>query len=178
MERGADSFLNTHPWAVELCGELGLADELIPTNLGHRRALVVRNGRLYPVPAGFVVIRPHRLGPLLRSPLLSWRGKLRVLREPWVSSPAELRQADYDESVASFATRHWGREVCEWLVQPLLAGIYTADSYKLSLAATLPEALVAEREHGSLLRASRKQPASSASGARYANFVTLRGGVG
>lgn len=177
IERGADSFLNTQPWAVSLCEELGLGGELIPTNPGKRRALVVRGGRSFPVPAGFVVSRPQRIWPLLRSPLLSWRGKGRVLCEPWVKSPPSAHDSDYDESVASFATRRLGREVFEWLVQPLLAGIYTADAYQLSVAATMPEALAAEREHGSLLRAA-KGATSTDSGARYAHFVTLRGGLG
>lgn len=176
VERGADSFLNTHPEAVELCRELGLSEELIPTNSGERRALIVRGGRCHPVPQGFVVIRPHRVGPLLSTPLLSWRGKLRVLKEPWIRPPVDIQRADYDESVATFATRRMGREVFEWLVQPLLAGIYTADPYKLSLAATMPDALAAEREFGSLLRAAKCAPRNE-SGARYANFVTLRGGL-
>ena len=181
IERGADSFIDKLPWAVDLCRELGLEDQLIPTNAAHRRALVVRAGRLYPVPEGFVVIRPHRLWPLLKTPLLSWRGKLRLLLEPWIPCPKKAEREEHDESVASFATRRLGREAFERLVQPLLAGIYTADPYQLSLAATMPEVLAAEREHGSLYRAAVKQATSSeeaASGARYASFVTPRGGLG
>lgn len=181
IERGADSFINKLPWAVELCRELGLEEHLIPTNPDHRRALVVRDGQLHPVPEGFVVISPRRLLTLLITPLLSWRGKLRVLREPWIRCPEEVRQKAYDESVASFATRRLGREAFERLVQPLLAGIYTADPYQLSLAATMPEAIAAEREHGSLYRAAVKQAANSdneESGARYASFVTPSEGLG
>jgi len=186
IERGADSLIDKLPWAVDLCRELGLEDQLIPTNAAHRRALVVRAGRLHPVPEGFVVIRPHRLWPLLKTPLLSWRGKLRLLLEPWIPCPKKAEREEHDESVASFATRRLGREVFERLVQPLLAGIYTADPYQLSLAATMPEVLAAEREHGSLYRAAVKQAAHSdkatsseeaASGARYASFITPRGGL-
>lgn len=189
IEHGADSFLKKLPWAVELCEELGLGEELLPTNPRGRRALVVRDGRLYPVPEGFVILQPHRMLPMLCTPLLSWGGKLRVLRERWATSPEGLQAADYDESVASFATRRLGREAFERLVQPLLAGIFTADPYQLSLAATMPDAICAEREYGSLTRAllmkskledttSRGASDSRASGARYASFVTLRRGVG
>lgn len=185
VEQGADSFIRKLPWAVELCEELGLSDQLIETNPVGRRALVVRDGRLHPVPEGFVIMRPHRIGPVLRTPLLTWRAKLRLFRERWVGSPTEIKDANYDESVASFATRRLGREVFEQLVQPLLAGIYTADPHRLSLAATMPEMIESERLHGSLTHAVRakKRTAkqsdadSQESGARYASFVTLRGGL-
>ena len=180
VERGADSFLLKLPWAVDLCKELGLEDQIVPTNEGHRRALVVRKGQLHHVPEGFVVMRPNRLGPVLRSPLLSWRAKLRLLRESSIPVAADLDQPDYDESVASFAIRRLGQETFEQLVQPLLAGIYTADPQKLSLAATMPAILEDERKHGSLRKAAKAKAQNSetqASGARYASFVSLQGGL-
>lgn len=187
LERGADSFLTKLSSVTDLCQELGLGDELIPTNEQYRRALVLRAGRLYAVPEGFLLMRPQRLATVLRSPLLSWRGKLRLCLEPWMGHPENLHQANYDESVASFAIRRLGRETLERLVQPLLAGIYTADPYQLSLAATMPEALEAERKHGSLRRAACRalqrnggragDSDAQASGARYSSFVTLRNGL-
>lgn len=180
IEMGADSFIDKLPAAVELCRELGLGDEIIPTNEEPRRALILHNGKLHPVPAGFVQMRPEKLGPMLRSPILSWRGKLRLLAERWIGKPAEVDSPAYDESVASFATRRLGREVMERLVQPLIAGIYTADPCQLSVAATMQPAIDAEREHGSLRRAAlaKLREATGESGARYASFVTPRGGLG
>jgi oxygen-dependent protoporphyrinogen oxidase len=201
LEQGADSFLMKTPWALDLCRELGLADQLIPTNEHYRRALVVHDGRLLPVPEGFVLMRAQNVGAMLRTPLLSLRGKLRLLLEPLMRAPADARSPNYDESVASFATRRLGRETYERLVQPLVAGIFVADATRLSLAATFPEFLKAEREHGSLWRSVRsakdeaieageiyearsaKPPfgrelrAERQSAARYGQFVTLRNGV-
>jgi oxygen-dependent protoporphyrinogen oxidase len=202
LERGADSFLTREPWAVDLCRELGLGEELLPTSVENRRALVVCRGRLERVPDEFVLMQANNARAVLRSPVLSWLGKLRLLAEPFVRAPAQVADADYDESVASFATRRLGREAYERLVQPLLAGIYVADATKLSLAATMPEFLTAEREHGSLSAARRARAFSGAnpsgaaspvpsptrraeaggggegSGARYAAFVTLQRGMG
>ncbi len=187
LERGADSLLTKHHWAIDLCQELDLEDQLIPTNTEHRRALVVHQGKLHRVPEGFVLMRAGRLLPILRTPVLSLLGKLRLLTEPWRGHPDALHQAEYDESVASFARRRLGRETLQRLVQPLLAGIYTADPEKLSLAATMPEFLDAERQHGSLRRAiavaKREQADTTAaddhsSGARYGQFVSLRDGMG
>ena len=185
LEQGADSFLIKTPFALDLCRELGLADELIPTNEQHRRALVVRDGKLVPVPDGFVLMKPQNLRAMLRSPLFSLAGKLRLATEPLRGVPAKVNQPGYDESVASFATRRLGREVYERLVEPLIAGVYVADAHKLSLAATYPEFLDAERLHGSLWRSVRKGQALAASdankppqaAARYGQFVTLRGGL-
>ena len=88
---------------------------------------------------------------MLRSPILSRRGKIRFLRERFVPP----RESDDDESLASFARRRYGNEVFERLVQPLVGGIYTADPEKLSLGATLPRFQHLERRYGSLIRAVR-----------------------
>jgi oxygen-dependent protoporphyrinogen oxidase len=153
FEQGADSFLTKDSLPLDLCRELGLEDEVIPTNEAHRRALVVSQGRLVPVPEGFVLMQPRQLLPLMHSPALSALGKLRAVAEPSVPKLADVDQPDYDESVASFATRRLGLEAFERLVEPLIAGIFVADATKLSLAATYPEFIQAERNHGSLWHA-------------------------
>src|SRR5579863_4649179 len=151
LELGADNFITNVPWGVELCRRIGLERELVETNPNHRRALIVREGALYPVPEGFMLMEPRELLPVLTSRLLSLRGKARLLGEFFIRS----RQTDGDESLASFARRRLGREAFERLVQPLAAGIYTADPEKLSLAATMPRFLEMERNHGGLIRAAR-----------------------
>lgn len=178
LEQGADNFLTRDPAAVDLCRELGLANQLIPTSTENRRALVVCRGRLERVPEGFVLMQPHNLRGILRSPVLSRRGKLRLLAEPLVPRRASGATPDADESVAAFATRRLGRETYERLVEPLLAGIYVADAHRLSLAATMPEFLAAERDHGSLWRGRRAARGdAAASGARYSQFLSLARGM-
>jgi oxygen-dependent protoporphyrinogen oxidase len=164
---------------VDLCRSLGLADQLIDTDAQHRRSFVVRNGRLYPVPEGFVLMAPNRLGPLLTSPILSFGGKLRVL----LDLVLPRRTDDGDESLASFVKRRLGREALDRLVQPLVGGIYTADPNELSVRSTLPQFLEMERRHGSLIRGALRQARQArwaernASGARYGMFVTLADGM-
>ncbi|HEY2412084.1 MAG TPA: protoporphyrinogen oxidase, partial [Pirellulaceae bacterium] len=187
VEQAADSFITKTPWALDLCRRIGIADQLISTNEGNRRAFVVRSGHLLPVPDGFVLMTPRRIWPVLTSPVLSWRGKLRLLAEPLFPNG---KKSLLDQSVASFATRRLGRETFERLVQPLLVGIYTADPAKLSMAATLPEILHQQRQYGSLLRAGMKQAknvdqqpahgevaAVAESGARYGLFVAPKDGL-
>ncbi len=197
IERSADNFLTKLPQAVDLCRRLGIADELLSTEDSRRRAFVAKGKELLPIPDGFYLMSPRKLGPFLKSPLLSQAAKLRVLIEPLIPrGPAaqtlnpeprpptsDLRPLSPDESVASFARRRLGREVFERLVQPLVAGIYTADPEKLSMAATMPEFVAQEREQGSLIRAARKREGSdaaadSASGPRYSLFAAPRQGIG
>lgn len=197
IERSADSFITKHPWASELCDRLGIAGDLLPTDEKKRRALVVCHGRLLPVPDGFVVMAPRRIWPIVSTQVLSWRGKLRLLAEPFVprrrvvEHGSTLPADTADESVASFARRRLGVEAFERLVQPLMAGIYTADPEKLSVAATMPEYFAQEQFYGSLLKAARKirqsipavdspidRSEGGESGARYGLFVAPREGVG
>ena len=179
LELAADNFITNVPWASSLCQRVGLADRLLSTNAAHRRAMVVRRGRLYPVPEGFMLMAPSQLWPVLASPILSWRGKLRLLAEFLVPR----RRDTGDESVASFACRRLGREAFDRLVQPLLAGIYTADARQLSLAATLPRFIDMEQRHGGLIRGvlgGRSRENGSAgpeSGARYSLFVAPDDGL-
>ena len=179
LEGGADSFITSKPEARELCRSLGLGDRLVGTDDRFRRSFVVRKGRLVPVPEGFQLMAPRRLGPLLASPILSWRGKLRVLLD--LVRPA--RRDDADESLASFVRRRLGREALDRLVQPMVGGIYTGDPRELSMAATMPQFLRMEREHGGLIRGARHQHRLSraedegTSGARYGLFQTLADGM-
>jgi oxygen-dependent protoporphyrinogen oxidase len=159
LEAGPDSFITDKPWALDLCRRLGLTDRLIGTNATYRRSYVTRAGRLYPVPEGFQLLAPSRLGPFLASGLFSWPGKLRMALEPFV--PA--RPSGEDESLAEFVERRLGREALTRIAQPMVAGIYGADPRRLSLQATLPRFLKMEQEHGSLLRAMWAQARSASS---------------
>ena len=181
-EAGADSFLTEKPWALDLVRRLGLEGELIATRAEFRQTYVVRNGALVEIPEGFSLLAPTRMLPMLRSPLLSPLGKLRVMLEPMIPR----RRGHRDESLASFVTRRLGREVLERIAQPLAGGIYTADPEHLSLHATLPRFADMEARYGSVIRglraAARKQGAESGktggtSGARWSLFASLRGGV-
>jgi len=180
VETGADSFITNKPWAVDLSRRLGIEDRLIPTDETYRRSWVLRNGKPARVPDGFTLLAPAKVWPVLRSPILSVRGKLRLGLEYFVPR----RTDNADESLASFVRRRFGREALDRLIQPLVGGIYTSDPKKLSLQATMPRFIDMERQHRSLIRAMRSNPAESAgssgahaSGARYGLFATFAGGM-
>lgn len=177
VERAADSFLAARPEGIQLVERLGLSNELVGIAAPVRRALILHQGRLVPVPAGFRLLAPGKVWSLLTTPLLSPAGKLRLLCEPLIR-----RGRGDDESLEQFAVRRLGREAFERLVQPLVSGIWTADPARLSMAAACPDFLAMERHDGSLfvgeLSRLRFAPrGQSASGARYGQFVSLASGM-
>ena len=149
IEGGPDAFLSSKPHGRELCAELGV--DLIGSNQDVRRAFVMRDGRLYPLPDGFTGVMPRRLRPMLTTRLLSPAGKLRLAMEWFI--PA--RRAGGDESLASIVRRRAGRQVWERLVEPLVTGVYAGDGERLSARATFAMLPDAEQTHGGLIRAGR-----------------------
>ncbi len=91
VDLGPDAFLARRPEAVELCRELGLADELVAP--GSRTAYVWARGRLRPLPAGLALGVPTRLGPLARSGIVSPFGAARAARRPPGPALAACRHA-------------------------------------------------------------------------------------
>jgi len=162
IEGGPDSFLATKPRGIGLCEELGSGErlqaqlELAGVKSQRRRAFVLWRGRLHDLPDGLSGLVPTRLTPLVRSTLLSPRGKARVALDYLLPARREAG----DESLGGFVRRRLGREAWQRLVEPLMAGIYAADGDQLSLAATFPQLREAERRYGGLIKgvlAARRQ---------------------
>lgn len=179
IERSADGFITNLPWGVDLCRRIGMGDQLLSTNKKLRKVFVVYRGRLVELPQGFLLMAPTHFVPVLTTPLLTLRGKMRLGCELFVPR----RREEGDESMASFVRRRLGRETYERIVQPLLGGIYTADPEKLSIEATMPQFVAMERKYGGLIRGARRRlfnkdkSDQSSSGARFSLFTTPRDGM-
>ena len=154
IEAGPNGFLDREPETMALVKELGLDAHLVAANPAARRRFVLRRGQLCQVPES-----PQAL---LASNAISWRGKLRLLREPWAQGPP----AGSDETVFDFAERRLGREAAETFVDPAVSGISAGDSKSLSVRSQFPILKEWEEEHGSLLRAmfAQRRKASRAPG--------------
>jgi len=181
FEAGPDAMVTAKGSAIDLCRELGLGDDLVAPR-GASSFAVVRDQRLHPLPAGFQLIAPTELRPLLQSRLFSLRGKLRMLLEPWVSARAKGVQAE-DESVESFVVRRFGREVYDRVAEPVLGGLFVADATALSAARALQFFVGLERQSGSVLRGLRASSAAAkAEGRGPGNAapvqLTLKRGLG
>ncbi|MBT5872679.1 MAG: protoporphyrinogen oxidase [Candidatus Latescibacteria bacterium] len=185
IEYGPDSFLSTKPWALALCRRLGIEKNVIPTNGTFRRSYILSQGRLHPIPEGFLMLAPTKFLPFVTSRLFTWPGKLRMGIDLFLPRGPVLD----DESLASFVTRRLGREALERIAQPLVGGIYTADPQTLSLRATMPRFLEMETKHRSIIKAmwserramakrSRGKVSGKADGgARYSQMVSFDRGM-
>ena len=194
LERGPDSFLTEKPAAAELCRELGLGDQLLPSNDAARKTYIVVKNRLVALPDGLMFLIPTKLIPTALTRLFSIPTKIRMGLE--LLHPPRPH-GDADESVAALVERHFGKEAVDRLADPLLSGIYGGDATQLSARAVLPKLVEMETEYGSLTRgmlAAHKKMRDRAKAAAVANgtnspaansvprpprsiFTSLRGGM-
>lgn len=140
FEHGPNGFLDNAPATLALVRRLGLEKRLLPSRDAARRRFVYARGQLRPVPASIF--------EFVRSDLLSWSGKARLLGEPFAA-----RRPPIDESIAAFARRRIGREAASKLVAPMVLGIFAGDAARLSLRACFPKMYDLETEYGGLVRA-------------------------
>lgn len=133
-EHAASSFLGGPPrGARALCAELGV--EVQQASPRAKRRWIYLDGKLRALPRSPL--------ELVRSDLLTWRGKLDLIREP-------LRPArrDGDESMHAFAARRFGAEAARAIVAPFVTGIYAADAHDVSLQAGFPRLAELEADGG------------------------------
>jgi oxygen-dependent protoporphyrinogen oxidase len=140
LEAGPQRLRKT-PGIVDLARAAGVADDLIEAN----------EGSLFVYADGALGEAPLSARQFLRTDLLSWRGKLRLLAEPLT------RPGCHQETVAEVFTRKFGRESYERFVGPLYGGLYGSDPAEMPAAFALEGLLERARETGSLLRAVRRR---------------------
>jgi protoporphyrinogen/coproporphyrinogen III oxidase len=176
IECGPDAWVTEKPWAKALAEELGLADEIIPSNDATRKTYVLLGGRLQPLPDGMRMMVPTDLTALDASELFSPEAKqafhAEITRADELKATAPLQ----DESVADFVHRHFGSEVLEKIGAPLLSGVFGGDVTKLSVRAVMAPFVAMEQEQGSLIKALQSSAKSTTD--KPAIFTTLRSGLG
>ena len=182
LECGPDSWVTEKPWARELAVELGLEDEIIPSNDAWRRTYVQRGGlrqtELVAIPDGMRMMVPSKWGPLLDSPLFSWQARLAYLREPKRAAELKAAAPAADESVDSFVRRHFGEEVASAIAGPLLSAVFGGDITQLSVRAVMPGLVRMEAESGSLIQAVQQAAERRGQQPPEPIFTTLRSGLG
>ncbi|MDB4960249.1 MAG: protoporphyrinogen oxidase [Myxococcales bacterium] len=170
-EHAASSFLGgAAHGALALCEALGVPVEQASPRA--KRRWIFLDGKLRALPSNPL--------QLVRSDLLTWRGKLDLLREPFREA-----RAGTDESVHAFAARRFGAEAARAIVAPFVTGVFAADAHDVSLAAGFPR-LAALDAQGGIARGLLKQAAKgvvrkvtgkgAASGPR--GMFAPRGGLG
>lgn len=172
VEHGPDSLVASRPATSRWLERLGLMPAAIGVGPRGRGASVLLDGRLVPMPAGFMA--PSSMSAaarVLRSPLLTWRGRLRLALEP-------LRRRGVrgtDESVKQFVGRRFGDEFLDRLVRPVIDGIHATPVERLSAEMALGPLVATERAFGSIGRSLLQRRGETPSAPP--SFVTFQNGM-
>ena len=159
-----------------ICDELGIADQLIPSSDRAKTRYLWYQGKLQPLPQ-------HPL-KLLRSPLLSARAKLHILREPLRRRAPHPEDAP-EPSLGEFLTERIGEEPAQRLAGAFVRGIYAGDVNALGARSAFPRLWKMVEEHGSILRgikhkarAAREAPPMPGPAVPRGKLLSLPEGLG
>ncbi len=147
LESGPNSLRIENRETADLIESLGLNDRLIEASPNAKKRFILRNRKWVQVPISPVQAVTTRL--------FSLPGKMRLLGELF-TRPA----ASADESVKSFFTRHFGKEVYDYAADSFVTGIYAGDPSKLSVRHSFKIFWQLDQEFGSLIvgMLRRKKP--------------------
>jgi len=175
IECGPDAWVTEKPWARELAEELGLSEEVMPSNDSTRKTYVLVDKKLQAMPDGMRMMVPGDLEALDASDMFSVDAKKAYHDEATRAKELRANVPEEDESVAAFVRRHFGDEVLNKVGAPLLSGVFGGDVSKLSVRAVMDPFVAMEREHGSLITALQARVAIAKT---IPVFTTLRSGMG
>jgi len=139
IEKGPNSLQETSELKA-LIEELGLESERVEASTTAKKRFLVKNSRLETVPMG--------PGSFFKTSLFSTSAKFRIFRELFFAK----KNRTTDISLATFVRDHFGSEILDQAVQPMISGIYAGDPEVLSVEHSFPKLLELEKETGSLIR--------------------------
>lgn len=145
-EYGPSGFLDNKPDTITLVDDLDLRGKIVKSNPEAKKRYIYSENILHKL--------PEKPGEFFKSKLLTTKGKLRILKEPF-TKPAD---PDIDETIFSFGERHLGEEAAAKLIDSMAAGIFAGKADELSLKACFP--VMADLEklgNGSLIKAMIKR---------------------
>ncbi|MFZ5432965.1 MAG: protoporphyrinogen oxidase [Calditrichota bacterium] len=173
-EWGPNGFLDNEPATLELVKRLGLTERLVPANETAALRYIYHSGKLHEVP-----VKPPAF---LASDILPLSAKLRMALE--ILIPA--RRNGREETVHDFGVRRLGIRFADYLLDPMVSGIFAGNTRELSLPAVFPKMVEMERDYGGLFRAlikkqreaKRNGTVSGGPSGAHAILQTFRNGMG
>jgi oxygen-dependent protoporphyrinogen oxidase len=166
VEAGPNGFLDSKPYTLNLAKDAALYDNLLKSNDAARKRFIMRYGELQQL--------PESGGAFLKSKLLSTKGKLRLAKEFFIPR----LNSDKDETVGDFARRRLGEEALDYMIGPMVSGIFAGDPDNMSLKSCFPVIYNLEKEYGGLIKALLKKRKKSSSAAGPGGILTsYKGGL-
>ncbi len=166
VEAGPNGFLDSKPYTLDLARDAGLFENLLKSNDAARKRFIMRYGKLQQL--------PENGKAFLKSKLLTTKAKIRLAGEFFISK----KDDNADESVGDFARRRLGGEALDYMISPMVSGIFAGDPDKMSLKACFPVIFNLEKEYGGLIKALIKKKKKSSSAAGPGGVLTsYKGGL-
>lgn len=127
------------PQMEAMLAEMGLDTKILEADKAAGKRYIVRRGKPVALPQS----------PLggITNPILTFRGKLGLLKE-WTVPKGKLE----DETVADFVRRRLGSDFLDYAIGPLVSGIYAGDAEKLSMRHAFPVIWNLEKQYGGMIR--------------------------
>lgn len=162
FENGPNSIMDNTPYIGRLLKEVGLTNAVLTANGSAQKRYIVKNHTLH-------TLSPSPLS-LFKTPLFSMKGKLRLLKEPFLKPSNGHCE---DESIADFTKRRFGDEFLRYAMSPFVSGVYAGNPEELSVRAALPKLYELESTHGSVVKGLFK----SKKGPRKLRLITFKRGM-
>jgi len=168
FERGPRSFRPSMSGAelLRLTESLGLAPQAIAPAPGGSARMIWLDGAICPLPSSLA-------GALFGGNPAMAGVPLAALRELFVP-----RSGLPDESIHDFVSRRFGEHAATTLLDPMVSGIYSGDTKKLSVRSCFGVLHEAEKSSGSVVRALLKKQLAAAAAAAAAAGGGRGGGEG
>ncbi|PWV45003.1 protoporphyrinogen oxidase [Chitinophaga sp. S165] len=139
LDAGPNS-LAASPELMAYIHQLGLQDQVLEASAASKNRFLVKNDQLY-------VVSPNPV-EILKSNYVSGSAKWRLFTERF----RKAQPPAGEESVTSFITRRFGREISEYLFEPILSGIYAGNPDLMSITEVLPMLPQWEKKYGSVTK--------------------------
>jgi len=163
MEHGPTTLNAMVPQAKHLSDDLGIQNQQVELGSAIAKRYLLNGQKLHGIdihPAGF-----------LFSSYLSLKSRFSLLTEMFHSTKPD----NTEETVHAFATRRFGKEFADKVMDPLAAGMFGGSASKLSMQACFPTLLEMEKTHGSITKGVLSARRGSEPSKRLFSF---RNGVG
>jgi len=140
IDRAANCLMNFLPEVNHLIETVGLAGERVFREPAANKRYLLKQGKPQAVP-----LKPM---DMLMSSFWSWKAKLRMVMEPFISVSAPGNE----ETVADFVRRRFGRELFEQAIDPFVAGTLSGDPEQACVQSVMPQFYNMEQQYGSVIR--------------------------
>ncbi len=159
IESGTNGFLDSKPFTTETFKEAGLEKKFVRSNDNARKRFIQRYSKLHQIE-----VSPK----FATSKLLSLKGKLRIVWEYFVPQ----RKDESDETLADFIRRRLGQETLDYMIGPMVSGVFAGDPEKMSIKSCFPVIYNLEKEYGGLIKGFLKKKNKKGSPAGPSGVLT------